>query len=93
MLQKHSISFLDEDGNWCLFTKILCLYPTFVPIFPMTFFRLFNNSGGNLTCCGVPNQSCLDDLFVNQARNAVFFARRASLTSWFHQAVLFSLLI
>ena len=37
------------------------------------------------------NQRCSDDVFVNQALNAVFFAWIASLTSWFHQAVLFSL--
>ena len=39
------------------------------------------------------NRSCLDDLFDNQALNAVFFVRIASLTSWFHQAILFLPLI
>ena len=32
-----------------------------------------------------------DDLSCSQALNASFFARIASLTSWFHQGVLFSL--
>ena len=37
-------------------------------------------------------RSSSDGLFVSQALEATFFARIASLTSWFHEGVLFSLL-
>ena len=51
------------------------------------------SSAGAAAFCASEYWDCKldDDLFYNRALKASFFARIASLTSWFHQDVLFSL--
>ena len=103
MLHKHTISILNESVNWCLFaTQTEYSLPKYLAN-PLSVSNLCPNSFHNflLDCLMTVatvlhgaeycNRNCSDDLFVNQTQNIAFFALIAFLTSWFHQAILFSL--
>ena len=101
MLQKHIISILNEGGNWYFFAAqttydfpkhFVCqsvVYILFLSkFFPEHFYLdCLTIVAVILRAAEYRNRSCLDNLFVNQALNAVFFALIASLTFWFYQAV------
>ena len=60
-------------------------------LLPSEFFAHFYCLSFGLSRIGIPNVKSGDDPFYIKALKASFFARIASLISWFQQGVLFSL--